>query len=296
MTVSTSSSREPSASAYSKQSFWVDDHVGGHHAEKLGSDEVIDVPDGEECANMVHWRGNLVAEKEAKALRHVFDDLQDHFGLQQPDPHVKFNARLAHPGQGHFWHSDLDFTFNIKGEHCKLAYIGMDICLDLTPKLIYKCGRPMLNDYGTSWVYVYLPEPTMDKIKLYVKSGTGFDVSDEATIYDPNRNMTAIKAKLNNQAGQPKTSFWVAKENAPGGNTSFSRIGSVQEVQSDTSQKRIHRGVGIFSVSMEVEGTPNFKPSSHSGEVANLVFTLVSVRTWGISDCIAPIVHAPMMW
>eukprot|EP00984_Skeletonema_dohrnii_P017306 scaffold7862_cov94-Skeletonema_dohrnii-CCMP3373.AAC.3 len=170
----------------------------------------------------------------------------------------------------------------------------MDMCLDLTPKLIYKCGRPMLNDYGTSWVYVYLPEPTMDKIKLYVKSGTGFDVSDEATIYDPNRNMTAIKAKLNNQAGQPKTSFWVEKENAPG-NTSFSRIGSVQEVQSDASQKRIHRGVGIFSVRMEVEGTPNFKPSSHSGEVANLVFTLVSVRTWGITDCIAPIVHAPMM-
>eukprot|EP00985_Skeletonema_marinoi_P032616 scaffold39196_cov131-Skeletonema_marinoi.AAC.1 len=48
MTVSTSSSREPSASANSKQSFWVGDHVGGHRAEKLGSDEVIDAPDGEE--------------------------------------------------------------------------------------------------------------------------------------------------------------------------------------------------------------------------------------------------------
>eukprot|EP00984_Skeletonema_dohrnii_P017305 scaffold7862_cov94-Skeletonema_dohrnii-CCMP3373.AAC.2 len=115
--VSTSSSREPCASANSKQSFWVGDHVGGHHAEKLGSDEV----GHEEIANMVQWRGNLVPEKEAKALRHVFDDLQDHFGHQQPDPHVKFNARLVHPGQGHFWHADLDFTYNIKGEHCKLA-------------------------------------------------------------------------------------------------------------------------------------------------------------------------------
>mmetsp|Transcript_30806 Transcript_30806/g.52662 ORF Transcript_30806/g.52662 Transcript_30806/m.52662 type:complete len:297 (-) Transcript_30806:93-983(-) len=296
MTVSTSSSREPSASANSKQSFWVDDHVGGHHAEKLGSDEVIDVPDGEECANMVHWRGNLVAEKEAKALRHVFDDLQDHFGHQRPDPNVRFEANLTHPGHGDVWQADLDFTYNIKGEHCKLAYIGMDMCLDLTPKKIHKYGRPMLNDYGETWVYAYLPDMTMDKIKSYVKAGTGWDVSAAGTVVDPNRNLVAIKAKLNNQAEQPKPSFWVVTEkDSAQDDVSFSRIGSVQDVHSDTSQKRIHRGVGIFSVSMEVDGTPNFKPSSHSGEVANLVFTLVSVRTWGITDCIAPIVHAPMM-
>eukprot|EP00984_Skeletonema_dohrnii_P031415 scaffold23868_cov219-Skeletonema_dohrnii-CCMP3373.AAC.3 len=41
------SAREP-ASANSKQSFWVGDHVGGRRAEKLGSDEVIYAPDREE--------------------------------------------------------------------------------------------------------------------------------------------------------------------------------------------------------------------------------------------------------
>lgn len=34
-------------------------------------------------SNMVQWRGNLVPEKEAKALQHVFDDLHDHFGHQR---------------------------------------------------------------------------------------------------------------------------------------------------------------------------------------------------------------------
>jgi hypothetical protein len=36
---------------------------------------------------MAQWRGNLVAEKEAKA-RHVFGDLEDHFGHQRADPNI----------------------------------------------------------------------------------------------------------------------------------------------------------------------------------------------------------------
>jgi len=45
--------------------------------------------------NMVQWRGNLVPEKEAKALRHVFDNLQDHFGHhhQWPDPRVSSTTK-----------------------------------------------------------------------------------------------------------------------------------------------------------------------------------------------------------
>mmetsp|Transcript_5854 Transcript_5854/g.9773 ORF Transcript_5854/g.9773 Transcript_5854/m.9773 type:complete len:80 (+) Transcript_5854:1-240(+) len=77
---------------------------------------------------------------------------------------------------------------------------------------------------------------------------------------------------------------------------SFSRIGTVQEVNEHPHQQRVHRGVGIFSVSMEVEGSPNFKPTPRAGDEANLCFTLVSVRTWGVTDCVAPIVHAPNKW
>eukprot|EP00984_Skeletonema_dohrnii_P027196 scaffold16687_cov102-Skeletonema_dohrnii-CCMP3373.AAC.1 len=47
---------------------------------------------------------------------------------------------------------------------------------------------------------------------------------------------------------------------------------------------------------MEVEGSPNFEPTPDTGDEANLVFTLVSVRTWGITECVAPIVHAPNKW
>eukprot|EP00986_Skeletonema_menzelii_P016022 scaffold13290_cov150-Skeletonema_menzelii.AAC.9 len=251
--------------------------------------------DEEPTNNMVQWRGNSVPEKEAKALRHVFDNLRDHFGHQRADPIIRFNASLAHPGHGHLWLGDLDFTYNIGGEHCSLAYFGMDVCIDLCPKLVHKFGQPMLKDYGTSWLYVYLPQPTFDKVIAYVKTGTGWDVSTEGIVHDTNRNLVAIEAKLHHESGQPKPSFWVMKEkDASGGEgMSFSRIGSVQEVNAIPNQQRVHRGVGIFSVSMEVEGSPNFKPTPRAGEEAKLSFTLVSVRTWGITDCVAPIVHAP---
>jgi hypothetical protein len=275
-------------------------------SDAYGLPNIEDQKDNDESLNsngsikMVQWRGHLVTEKEAKALSHVFDDLQDHFGHQRPDPNLRFNADLTYPGHGDTWHADIDFTYDINGDHCSLGYMGIDVCIDLAPKLVVKHGRPMLKDYGNSWVYVYLPELTMDKIKSYVKAGTGWDVSSAGTVYDPNRNVVAIEAKLHHLADKPNPSFWVAteyeSEGGEGGGVSFSRIGSVQEVNSDVSQKTIHRGVGIFSVSIEVEGTPNFKPTPCLGDEATLVFTLISVRTWGVTDCIAPIVHAPRKW
>jgi hypothetical protein len=252
--------------------------------------------------NMVRWRGNLVHEKEAKALRHVFDNLQDHFGHQRPDPRVRFfNKSLTHPGSvgglNQMWNGELDFTYDINGDQCDLAYMSMDVCVDLAPKLVHKHGQPMLKGYGTSWVYVYLPDTTFEKIKSYVKVGTGWDVSDEGTVHDRNRNLVAIEASMHHQEGQPKPSFWVVKDkDASGSDISFSRIGSVQEVNAQPRHQSVHRGVGIFSVSMEVEGSPNFEPTPDTGDEANLVFTLVSVRTWGITECVAPIVHAPNKW
>ena len=249
----------------------------------------------ESSSKMVMWRGNMVAEKDAKALIHVFDDMQDHFGHQRADPRVRFNAILTTPSRdGQMWFGDLDFTYDIRGDHCNLNYIGMDVCVDLCPKLVCKHGQLRLKNYGKTWVYVYLPQMTLDKFKSYVKTGTGWDVSEENTVYDPNRNLVAIEARMRNEEGQPKPSFWAVKDNeTQRGEMSFSRLGSVQEVNSHSHQQRIHRGVGIFSVSMEVEGTPNFKPTPRAGDEANLVFTLVSVRTWGVTDCVAPIVHAP---
>ncbi len=247
---------------------------------------------------MTRWRGNTVSEKEAKALRYVFDDLQDHFGYQCVDPRVRFNyANLEYLRNSGKWCGGLDFTYNIKGDHCNLAYVGIDVFVDLAPKLVHKHGEPMWKGYGSSWLYVYLPQLTFDKFKSYVKFGTGWDVSDERTVYDPNRDVVAIEAKL--QSGQAKTSFWAAKDKvasgAAAGDRSFSRVGTIQDVSSHTSQQRIHRGVGIFSVSMEVDGTPNFKPSPHMDET-DLCFTLVSLRTWGTTDGVAPIVYVPRKW
>lgn len=94
---------------------------------------------------MVRWRGNLVSEKEAKALSHVFDNLQDHFGHHRPDPRIRVSTSLAYPGQGWFWNGDLDFTYNINGDQCNLAYVSMDVCVDLSSKVSSLVFLSILN-------------------------------------------------------------------------------------------------------------------------------------------------------
>ena len=251
-------------------------------------------------SSYLKWRGNWVSEEEAKALRHVFDHLQDHFGHQRPDPMVRFNlsSRILHPrnGNAHDGDLDLNFTYDIDGQACNLAYIGIDVCIDLTPKLLHKYGQPMMKGYGKTWVYAYMPEPTWDKIKSYVKVGTGWNVSDEGTgiVHDPNRNLVAIEAKMHHQSEQPKPSFWAISDKvASGSDVSFSRIGSVQEVyeadEQQPSQQHMHRCVGMFAVSLD----PSIKSTPATGGEASFSFTLVSIRTWGTTDHVAPIVHSP---
>ena len=73
-------------------------------------------------------------------------------------------------------------------------------------------------------------------------------------------------------------------------------MGNVQDINRDVSQKlpiKIKRCWYRFGV-YEVEGNPNVRPTPGMGEEATLLFTLISVRRWGVTDCIAPIVRAPM--
>lgn len=247
---------------------------------------------------MVKWRGNSVPEEKAKALKHLFDDLQDHFGHQRPDPKIKFNlGGLRRDDNTDLWYDHLSFTYMINGEACNLDYIGLDVCLDLTQKRSHQMyGGNVFDDYAKSWVYVYVPEMTLDKVKAYVKAGTGWDCSKEGTAFDPNRNLVAIKAKMH-QTPQPEPSFWVAASDPKivGEDAQFSRFGSVQHIGGQPAQQHVHRGVGIFAVTLEIPGSPKHMPSpGFVGEEANLSFTLISARTWGVTDCIAPIVHAPI--
>ena len=80
----------------------------GHCLENLGCNEATHAeksPSSSSCKckstmAMAQWRGNLVTEKEAKALCHVFDNLLDYFGQQRSDPQVKFEVSLEHPEIG----------------------------------------------------------------------------------------------------------------------------------------------------------------------------------------------------
>lgn len=260
-------------------------NIPNHNREEPQQEGVV--VEEEHSTRLFQWRGNWVLKEEVIALRHVFDNLQDYFGHQRADPRVKFNL-ISHNAR------DLNFTYYIGGHDCNLPYIGIDICLDLSHKLVHKHGQQMLQDYGKTWLYAYMPGATMDKIKSYVKAGTGLDVSNECAVHDVNRNLVGIEAKMYHESGKPKPSFWVLHEEEPTSSSKavkFTRIGTVQDVfDKQKSKQRIHRGIGMFAVSLEVDDT-----SDHGSEVS-LSFTLVSIRTWGVTDCVAPIVHSPRQW
>lgn len=93
--------------------------------------------------SMVRWRGHLVTEKEAKILKHVFDDMKDHFGNRKcVNPNVKFNFEpslflcknepytyRSHPDPTpqDRWHGELDFTYTINNETYGMDYIAIDV-------------------------------------------------------------------------------------------------------------------------------------------------------------------------
>ena len=94
-------------------------------------------------ASMVNWRGHQVTEKEGKILKHVFDDMKDHFGNRKcENPNVKFNFDPAlflcknepytyrshpDPTPQDRWHGELDFTYTINTDTYNMDYIAIDV-------------------------------------------------------------------------------------------------------------------------------------------------------------------------
>lgn len=249
-----------------------------------------------EAEKMEMWRGELVPEKTALALRHVFDDLKDHFGEGRSYPNVSCSIKglgfQPHLHQaGGKWAGDVNFTYNIKGEKHTLDYVGIDVCIDLTPKQVEgQKGGPM-DDYGKTWVYGYVPESTMDKVRQYVTVGTGWDIEDEGTVFGHHRDVVAFEAKMQET---PEPSFWGAVNDVwtSTAEKKSSRLGSIQEVFRSSKQSKIHRGVGIFAVSVEVDGDSDVLPTPDQ-KYASISFTLVSICSWGVAEKAAPIVYDP---
>lgn len=284
-----------------------EDEGDGHHDDdKAYPNEigvVVTTSTSSSSVNMAVCRGNDtdsapvgIGKANARALRHVLDDLEDHFGHQRDDPNVRFNLSELRYDKYGLWFGNLSFDYMIGGEVCNLDYIGIDVCIDLTQKRSNRRTDNAFDDYGKSWVYAYIPELTMDKIKEYVKAGTGWDCSNEGIGYDPNRNVVAIEAKMHQEPQHEPPTFWVASDssnsNAGDDDNQFSCVGSVQHVGSQPFQQGVHRGVAFFNVSLEVESSSQNIPTPGTGREASLIFTLYSVRTWGTTNLIAPIVHS----
>jgi hypothetical protein len=124
-----------------------DKQVRGEGGEQERQEVLASMGDVDEGSTtslpMVRWRGHLVTEKEAKILKHVFDDMQDHFGNRKcENPSVKFNfdpslflcknepyTYRSHPDPTpqDRWHGELDFTYTINNETYDMDYIAIDV-------------------------------------------------------------------------------------------------------------------------------------------------------------------------
>ena len=111
-----------------------------HIQASLGSPKEGDAPE-----SMVRWRGHLVTEKESKVLKHVFDEMKDHFGNRKcENPKIRFNfdpslflcknepyMYRSHPNPTpqDRWHGELDFSYTINDETYNMDYIAIDVSM-----------------------------------------------------------------------------------------------------------------------------------------------------------------------
>lgn len=128
----------------------------------------------------------------------------------------------------------------------------------------------------------------MDKVKQYFHTGTGWTSSHEGIAEDLNAELVSIPAKVY-PAPNPEPSFWT-RDTEDREKLSFTRVGSVQSVAKDAEYQKIHRGIGVFAISADVPGVENRKPTPDY-EDAELMFTLISARTFGPAITVAPVVY-----
>ena len=275
----------------------------GSEQEEKQEDHQASKGDRGDEGTMVSWRGHTVSEKEAKILKHVFDDMKDHFGSRKcENPSVKFNfdpslflcknepyTYRTHPEitPHDRWHGELDFTYTINNETYDMDYIAIqNVYFDLNPK--YDGTGKRIEEYGHSWIYVYFHDDDMKKVKEYFHRGTGWSPSDEGIAEDLNAELVSIPAKVY-PAPNPEPSFWT-RDTEVKEKLSFKRVGSVQSVAKDAEYQKIHRGIGVFAISADVPGKESQKPTPEH-EDAQLMFTLISARTFGPAIAIAPVVY-----
>ena len=107
------------------------------------SNEEVSAPANPEQPTMVKWRGHMVTEKESRILKHVFDEMKDHFGNRKCEhPNIRFNCDpsiflskhepytyRSHPDPtpSDRWHGELDFTYTINDETYNMDYIAIDV-------------------------------------------------------------------------------------------------------------------------------------------------------------------------
>ncbi len=172
----------------------------------------------------------------------------------------------------------------------KLETSLQNVYFDLNPK--YDGTGKQIREYGHSWIYVYIPDDVIDKVKQYFHTGTGWSPSHEGLAEDVNAELVSIPAKVY-PAPNPEPSFWT-RDTEDREKLSFARVGSVQSVAKNAEYQKIHRGIGVFAISADVPGAENRKPTPDY-EDAQLMFTLISARTFGPAVAVAPVVYGPRL-
>ena len=279
-----------------------EDIINAHDSPLLveaDSEDSLWQDDNRSRRKTVTWEGRQFTEKEGILLKRLFNGLQDYFGQPTCEPKVTCNVQYFFQTvpllskSGGKWNGELKFMY--KMEHNdrevsqQLDYIGIDVCIDLTPKKELMFGGHEMEGYGNTWVYVYAPIDTIEAVISKFEKGTGFKASKSWLVEDENSNMVTFEAKLLTDP-HPECSFWIPKEkdenydcdNQDSGRE-VTRVGSIQEACQDPLHQVIVKCTGVFTVRAEFL----------EDEDARLTFTLVSTRSQGVVNNLAPVVYDP---
>lgn len=214
----------------------------------------------------VEYNGVMVSPGEAKVLRHVVDNLHDHFG--QPEvrgpPKIKFlKPELTNLGYdekykskndppGDRWYSEINVIYTNPKINEKNDIVAMDgVYFDLNPKMT-KDGVNAKN-YGSTWINIYIPDKTATAFLLAFREGTGWSVSNHGFNRDEVQGITSITANMSID-DPPYFNVFHKKldDEKKVVAASIKEMGPISVFMKNEKLRAIYKGTAFFSISMNV--------------------------------------------
>jgi hypothetical protein len=234
---------------------------------------------------LVLYKGKMVPVDIKPVLSHIVDDWNDHFsstGLPDVTMNVvgmcKFECVRANEYR---WHSNVSFTYAIRGESLKSDIFAMDgIYFDLV--------RNTNDKYGNKWIKIYIPDSTWLGFQSQFRNRTLWAPCTSGTTKDEIQRLHCITAPVGEDAKIYDVVFCrneVADTSAScADGVSVRYRGSLQELYNSANDNAVYKGTGFFSLSVTTVDHYSSAPKADGLKQVNLQFYLASARFFGVSN------------